>query len=50
MTSVDVAGVLQEASDADSKARVPDPKCKLNISSFLTLPHLLYCLIVPRVS
>ena len=23
----------------------PDPKCKLNISSFLTLPHLLDCLI-----
>ena len=26
----------------------PDPKCKLNISSFLTLPHLLDCLICPR--
>ena len=24
---------------------IPDPKCKLNISSFLTLPHLLDCLI-----
>ena len=23
----------------------PDPKCKLNISSFLKLPHLLDCLI-----
>ena len=23
----------------------PDPKCKLNISSFLTLPHLSDCLI-----
>ena len=23
----------------------PDPKCKLNISSFLRLPHLSYCLI-----
>ena len=23
----------------------PDPKCRLNISSFLTLPHLLDCLI-----
>ena len=22
----------------------PDPKCKLNISSFLTLPHLSDCL------
>ena len=26
----------------------PDPKCKLNISSFLTLPHLLDCLICTR--
>ena len=27
-----------------------DPKCKLNISSFLTLPHLLDCLICTRNS
>ena len=26
----------------------PDPKCKLIISSFLTLPHLLDCLICAR--
>ena len=26
----------------------PDPKCKLIISSFLTLPHLLDCLICTR--
>ena len=26
----------------------PDPKCKLSISSFLTLPHLLDCLICTR--
>ena len=26
----------------------PDPKCKLNISSFLTLPYLLDCLICTR--
>ena len=26
----------------------PDPKCKLNISSFLTLPHLLDCLICTK--
>ena len=26
----------------------PDPKCKLIISSFLTLPHLLDCLIYTR--
>ena len=28
----------------------PDPKCKLNISSFLTLTHLLDCLICTRYS
>ena len=28
----------------------PDPKCKLIISSFLTLPHLLDCLICTRNS
>ena len=28
----------------------PDSKCKLNISSFLTLPHLLDCLICTRSS
>ena len=28
----------------------PDPKCKLNISSFLTLPHLSDCLICSRNS
>ena len=28
----------------------PDAKCKLNISSFLTLPHLLDCLICTRNS
>ena len=28
----------------------PDPKCKWNISSFLTLPHLLDCLICTRNS
>ena len=28
----------------------PDPKCKLNISSFLTLPHLLDYLICSRTS
>ena len=26
----------------------PDPKCKLNISSFLTLPHLLDRLVCTR--
>ena len=28
----------------------PDPKCKLNFSSFLTLSHLLDCLICTRNS
>ena len=28
----------------------PDPKCKLNLLSFLTLPHLSDCLICPRNS
>ena len=28
----------------------PDPKCKLSISSFLTLSHLLDCLICARNS
>ena len=28
----------------------PDPKCKLNISSFLTLPHLSDCLACTRNS
>ena len=40
-----MAGVLQEAGDADSRGPAPDPKCNLNISSFLALPHLLDCLI-----
>ena len=29
---------------------VPDPKCKLTISSFLTLTHLLDCLVCTRNS
>ena len=29
---------------------VPDPKCKLIISTFLTIPHLLACLICTRNS
>ena len=31
-----------------TKGPGPDPKCKLNISSFFTLPHLLDCLICAR--
>ena len=27
----------------------PDPKCELNISSFLTLPHPLHCPICSKV-
>ena len=26
----------------------PDPKCELNITSFLTLPHPLHCLICAK--
>ena len=41
-------------SEIDAKkslnAFAPDPKCKLNISSFLTLSHLLDCLICTRNS
>ena len=37
-----------------TKGPTPDPKCKVNISSFLTFPHLLdfhiYCLIYTRNS
>ena len=39
-----MAGVLQEAGDADSRA-TPDPKCKLIILSSVTLSHLIDCLI-----
>ena len=47
MESMDVAGVLQEARDADWRDAT-DPKCKLNISSFLTLPHSSDCLICSK--
>ena len=33
-----------------TEAPTPDLKCKLNISSFLTLPHLSDCLICTRNS
>ena len=35
---MNVAGVLQDTGDADSRA-APDPNHKLNISSFPTCPH-----------
>ena len=44
MESIDVAGALQEAGML-AQGPAPDPKCKLNISSFLTLPHPSDCLI-----
>ena len=44
-----MAGVLQEAGML-TQGPAPDPKCKLNISSFLTLPHLSGCLICTRNS
>ena len=31
-----------------TQASTPDRKCKLNISSFLALPHLLDCVICTR--
>ena len=43
-----MAGVLQEAGNADSRTPALDPKCKFNTSSFLTLPHLPDCLISTR--
>ena len=49
MESIDVDGLLQEAVVL-TQGHAPDPKCKLNISSFLTLPHLLDCLICTRNS
>ena len=33
-----------------TQGSAPDAKCKLNTSSFLTLPHLLDCLICGRNS
>ena len=33
-----------------TQGTAPDPKCKLNISLFITLPHLLDCLICTRNS
>ena len=42
-----MSGVLQEAGDADSRARTRS-LVKLIISTFLTLLHLLYCLICTR--
>ena len=33
-----------------SQGATPDPKCKLNISSLLTLSHLFDCIICIRVS
>ena len=49
MESINVVGILQEGMLTQGHA--PDPKwCKLNISSFLALPHLLDCLICTRNS
>ena len=31
------------------KGPAPNPKCKLNISSFITLPHLWDCFILPGI-
>ena len=42
-------GVLQEAGML-TKGSTPDPKCELIMSTFLTLPHILVCLICTRDS
>ena len=47
MESIDVPGVLQEAGMLTQRPTA-DLKCKLNVSSFLTLAHLLDCLICTR--
>ena len=47
MESINVTGILQEAGNADSRV-ILYSKCKLIISSVLTLPHLLDCLICTR--
>ena len=44
MESINVAGVLQEAADADSRA-CTRAKCNFIISLLFTLSHLLDCLI-----
>ena len=44
-----MAGVWQEAGDA-TRGPTQDPKCKLNISLLLKLPHLSYYLICTRNS
>ena len=44
-----MTGVLQEAGDL-TQGSAPGPECKLNISSFLTLPHLSDYLICTRNS
>ena len=47
MEAINVALVLQEVGDAES-GPAADPKCRLIMSSFLTLPDLLDCLICTR--
>ena len=48
---MDLAGVLKEAQDADSKEKpTPYPKCKLNISSYFRLLHPLDCFICAKDS
>ena len=49
MESINVAGILQEAGML-TQGPAPDPKCKLNLWSFLTLPHLSDSLICTRSS
>ena len=46
MTRIVSAGALRQGMP--TQGPTPDPKCKLIISSFLTLPHLLDSLICTR--
>ena len=48
MESINVAGVLKEVGGMLTKRHVLDPQCKLIISPFFALPHVLHCLLCTR--
>ena len=51
MESINLGDVLScRRQGMLTQGLAPDPRCKLNISSFITLPHLLNCLICTRNS
>ena len=49
MESINMAGVFRKQGML-TQGPGPEPECILNISSFLTLPHLLDCLICTKNS